>query len=199
MRVELACAADGVFGRVCAGVGDPPAWIVDNKARTLVAGSSLASSASSSSALGPFGSFAACFDLRSPTGLPGDDVSGPSGASNKTDVDADETDKGRTGHSASLGRSSGRVFGASGRRAFGDDAPATATVVEFTRVWWDFNSGARSRLSVWRPTCPPGLSPWETSPSPSCSRPRPRWWSRCAGSIGDDAGIRTRDLPWRGP
>ena len=66
-------------------------------------------------------------------------------------------DKGRTGHSASLGRSSGRVFGASGRRAFGDDVPATATVVEFTRVWWDFNSGAHSRLSVWRPTCPRGV------------------------------------------
>jgi|AntAceMinimDraft_5_1070358.scaffolds.fasta_scaffold325199_1 hypothetical protein len=30
------------------------------------------------------------------------------------------------------------------------------TVVEFERVWWDYNSGANSRLSVWRPVCPPG-------------------------------------------
>jgi hypothetical protein len=36
VRSELVCAAEGLRGRACAGLGDAPAWIADNCARTLV-------------------------------------------------------------------------------------------------------------------------------------------------------------------
>ena len=36
VRSELVCAAEGLRGRACAGIGDAPAWIADNCARTVV-------------------------------------------------------------------------------------------------------------------------------------------------------------------
>ena len=119
--------------------------------------------------------------------------SGPS-VQNETNIDGAEK-KGRTS-GASLGRSAGRVRGVAG--VFGDDAPPTATVVEFTRVWWDFNSGAHSRLSVWRPSCPDGfvslgdVAVAELQPPASGRRPD-------APGRRRDAGTRTVGLPWRGP
>ena len=142
------------------------------------------------------------FRPRSPTGLPGDDVSGPSGASsgpsvpNETNIDGADK-KGRTS-GASLGRSSGRVRGVAGvsattrlRRRRWSSLPACGGISTAARTP-DCPSGGRR--------VPTGSSRWETSPSPSCSRPRPRSSSRCAGStIGDAGSRRTVGLPWRGP
>ena len=51
----------------------------------------------------------------------------------------------------SLAASSG---GGGGGGGVSGGAPTTMTVVEFERIWWDYNSGAHSHLSVWRPVCP---------------------------------------------
>ena len=41
VRSELVCAAEGLRGRACAGLGDAPAWIADNCASTVVESVSL--------------------------------------------------------------------------------------------------------------------------------------------------------------
>ena len=103
------------------------------------------------------------WDLRSPTGLPGEfpesgDSNGGSGATSPATNSAvfDESQP-ATSASPSLRRTSGKIGSGAGGNT--EPPPVTMTVVEFTRVWWDHNSGAHSRLSVWRPVCPAGFVP----------------------------------------
>ena len=60
VRVELVAAADGVRGRCAAGVGTPPLWILENRAKTC--------ETSADGVAAP----RARLDLRVPTGLPGE-------------------------------------------------------------------------------------------------------------------------------
>jgi hypothetical protein len=99
------------------------------------------------------------WDLRSPTGLPGEfpefgDSNGGSGATTSPATSVAESGP-ATSASPSLRRTSGKIGSGAGGNT--EPPPATMTVVEFTRVWWDHNSGAHSRLSVWRPVCPAGF------------------------------------------
>ena len=96
------------------------------------------------------------WDLRSPTGLPGEfpengDSNGGTSATTSPATSVDESQP-ATSASPSLRRTSGKIGSGAGGNT--EPPPATMTVVEFTRVWWDHNSGAHSRLSVWRPVCP---------------------------------------------
>ena len=98
------------------------------------------------------------WDLRSPTGLPGEfPESGDSngGTSATTSGAVFDESQPATSASPSLRRTSGKIGSGAGGNT--EPPPATMTVVEFTRVWWDHNSGAHSRLSVWRPVCPSGF------------------------------------------
>jgi hypothetical protein len=101
------------------------------------------------------------WDLRSPTGLPGEfpengDSNGGSGATSPaTNSAVSDESQPATSASPSLRRTSGKIGSGAGGNT--EPPPATMTVVEFTRVWWDHNSGAHSRLSVWRPVCPAGF------------------------------------------
>lgn len=99
------------------------------------------------------------WDLRSPTGLPGEfpengDSNGGTSATTSPATSVDESQP-ATSASPSLRRTSGKIGSGAGGNT--EPPPATMTVVEFTRVWWDHNSGAHSRLSVWRPVCPSGF------------------------------------------
>ena len=101
------------------------------------------------------------WDLRSPTGLPGEfpengDSNGGTSATTSPATSVDESQP-ATSASPSLRRTSGKIGSGAGGNT--EPPPATMTVVEFTRVWWDHNSGAHSRLSVWRPVCPTGFVP----------------------------------------
>ena len=130
VRRELVVAAEGVVGRACAGVGEAPLWVVNNAARTCVAGGARAARA---------------LDLRVPTGLPGEK-------------------RGASGGSSASAASSSTTTAAVYVDGFCSNvpltgvtaAPVTMTVVDFERVWWDFKSGAKTRVSVWRPKVPRG-------------------------------------------
>jgi hypothetical protein len=122
VRKELVCAAVGVSGRAGAGEGAPALWVVANAARTVVP---------------PFET--SLFDLRLPTGLPGD----PGSVSRRLDTDAknatdDNTDDDMSGNA--------NATNASFPSSTVTHALDSKTVVDFHRVWWSFNAGAASEL-----------------------------------------------------
>ena len=139
VRAELTCAAKGTRGRACAGRGDPPLWIIDNRARTC---EPPGGGGGESGDPEVHRVVSAWRDLRVPTGLAGE-----RGAI-LTAPDESGTANGGVGTAESGG------IGSSGTAL--ESCPSTMTVVEFERVWWDYNSGASSRLSIWRPVCPQG-------------------------------------------
>ena len=60
------------------------------------------------------------------------------------------------------------------------------TAVAFRRVWWDYNSGANSRLSVWRPICPPGWCSLGDVAVPALEPPASTLLVRRDDGAGDD-------------
>ena len=166
VRVELVAAADGVRGRCAAGVGAPPLWILENRAKTC--------ETSADGVAAP----RARLDLRVPTGLPGE-----SRTENATERAASE--RAASERAASESVSPQREAPSRGTPSRGT-SPATMTAVAFRRVWWDYNSGANSRLSVWRPICPPGWCSLGDVAVPALEPPASTLLVRRDDGAGDD-------------
>ena len=164
--VELVAAADGVRGRCAAGVGAPPLWILENRTKTC--------ETSADGVAAP----RARLDLRVPTGLPGE-----SRTENATERAASE--RAASERAASESVSPQREAPSRGTPSRGT-SPATMTAVAFRRVWWDYNSGANSRLSVWRPICPPGWCSLGDVAVPALEPPASTLLVRRDDGAGDD-------------
>ena len=142
---------EGPLARVCAGQ-DAGLWALDASAGTLGVGTPEGAPPS------------ATLDLRVPTGLPGEQRRKPPTPFEdlpEAEASAEEKEKrARRAETADSLRADEESENSSDPSDGGNGGSVLETRVAavFDRVWWSYNSGAKTPLAVWRPRCPPGFA-----------------------------------------
>ena len=141
-------ARGGTAARVCAGP-DAGLWALDASAGTLGVGTPEGAPPS------------ATLDLRVPTGLPGEQRrKPPTPFEDLPEASAEEKEKrARRAETADSLRADEESENSSDPSdGSGGSVLETRVAAVFDRVWWSYNSGAKTPLAVWRPRCPPGFA-----------------------------------------